>query len=170
MAIVAHQVFLLNLLEQDKINEGGKNPREPDAVIELLTLSTEDILKSSLLQAYLHFKNGGIEEYGEWTAQINLDNADPTSKIQNCATVVWLLLVKGGINKLQPKNSGPTSSELRKTYNCDAGQIAKGKFDAAFWRNWVVSPVLILHRVASAKENELGESQHQEKSDLCLSM
>jgi hypothetical protein len=152
-------IGMMKSYAEDCAGEGG---RPADASIPFFTLDIQKI-EAAFNALNCQCKKDEIK----WVAQV-VENVSITSEKQNCATLVWTILKAGGIERYNPQLKGPSDKALRKKYKCDEGSLLWGLFDNASWRKSLVSPVLLLHLTASAREKESKASDTDSLEDMVL--
>lgn len=140
-----NSIGINNNYYNDYFSEGE---REPDARIPLFGLDIDTMQKS-----YAELDCKIENQQTKWVINGPI-NGSETSDRHNCATSVWAILKAGGIEHYALRIGGPKNKALRKIYKCDEGRLLWGIFDNFAWRKVAVSPVLLLHLVASAREAE----------------
>lgn len=135
--------------------------RIPDAQITLYSLNVSDINR-----LFSHFEEQLEQNKMYWGLVKSLPGGKNKNLTQNCASGSWTLLLEGNMGSIchvDQYRTGPQSSELRKKYNCDQGDLSS--FNDMSWRDFIISPAGILHLVSATKERELSQFPLTEEWD-----
>jgi hypothetical protein len=128
--------------EDDIRDEGGK----PESIIRLNKLDTKKMVEEL----------NKVIDVARWSMKGKATT--PLAKsAESCASFVYKLLEIGGIFEKavyggNAKYKGPGWNFYYAT-NCHLGDIAGGVFNSFGWRDWVISPKLVLHFTAAAAES-----------------
>ncbi len=144
---------LVESFEEDRRKEGTL----PDVIIHLHKLNIENMIR------VFNTAKGRIDK-GEvhWSLKTKetVDLTLPENKSACCATFVYFLLKKGGLETLYKSHlsaRGPQNAGLYQLTKCNAGDLLGGIFNGAPWTSWIFTPKALLLRVASAVEASLGD-------------
>jgi len=107
----------------------------PDTIIRLCNLDITVILNEFItLQSSVAIS----EVAWTWNAAESHVVTKPVCRTASCASMVYSLLIAGGIGHPNPK--GPAFGEFRKVTKCDAGALLGGYFDGFRWTKKYLSP------------------------------